>query len=913
MKSPTMSGQRLALSAAGLVVATLVGRMGAPQASGLALYWPAVGVIILWVLLVRSARDYAAFVALTLVILTAVPVATGVAPAQAFVLAVANLVAALVTRWVSLALVPVGRRLGFASRARSSPPLPAWEVISRMTVPADVFRLVAATAIGASLSWGIAAVALTLDGSVPSFVEGCVWVVRTLANVLMIAGTGLALVARRGDSRRYPVSDLVMAYVATTALAVIAYLLSPFVPLVLIVLLPLFWSGVRCSPSAAAVHALFTVLVVGGLGWYSEGLALGDDFDPVSWSLQINQAMIVAYLIALVMATGVNEFVRLNDQLTSIAATAETRAVQLRTVNQTIPDALIIVDRAGVATPLNAAGEQFVTTGRDGLTRLVREPHGHHDAAAREETPSARALRGETVRGHRFLHVDRAGTEQAFELTAAPLVAEGGGEPERALLLIRDVSEHHRVLSELEVLAESDPLTGLLNRRRFDREIARHYDLHRLEGTGSGVLVLDLDGFKEINDTFGHSVGDKVLTEVSWILTSTTDPSDFVTRFGGDEFAILIPGADRDRLQALAATLIERIRGYAHTLDGAGRALSASIGGVTFDAADDEGTAPLLLADKLMYDVKNSGRDGFLIVGHCREDRNHTRTPAEWKTLVERAVENDELVLHLQPIIDVDSHAVIGAEVLVRLLDGGELVSPSEFVPVAERAGIAVLLDRWVVRAAVAMAARLRAVDPGFCVWINCSAQSIGNAEIERTLHTSLVEHGVPASAVVIELTETAQIDDVPTAKAQAQRLRAAGVRLAIDDFGTGFGSFIYLKHLLFDYVKVNGEFITAMDTSATDRTIVRSIVDLAGQLQMQVVAENVESDAVMDLVRVEKIHLAQGFGIGRPCPEGEFVARHLDGGGGEAGAGVRAGAGAGVGGREMGSVGGDGPGAYRG
>lgn len=507
------------------------------------------------------------------------------------------------------------------------------------------------------------------------------------------------------------------------------------------------------------------------------------------------------------------------------------------------------------------------------------------------------------MRAHRFLHRDATGAELAFELTASPLLEDGSDEPAGALLLIRDVTEHHRVLRELEVLAESDPLTGLVNRRRFDREIARHYEIHRQGGQGSGVLVLDLDGFKEINDTFGHSEGDKVLKDVAWILTSTTGSGDVVTRLGGDEFAILIPGADRDQLRAMAETLIDRMRAYAQSLDGAGRALSASIGGVTFEAADDEGAAPLLLADQLMYDVKSSGRDGFLIVGQCNDPQSRARTPAEWKARVERAIDDDELLLHLQPITDVESGSVVGAEVLVRLPEAGSLISPSEFVPVAERAGIAVLLDRWVVREAIAMTARMRAVDPRFTVWINISAQSIGSDELERTLLTSLDRHDVPASAVVLELTETAQIDDVPGARAQARRLRAAGLRLAIDDFGTGFGSFLYLKHLLFDYVKIDGEFVTTMDTSSTDCTIVRSIVGLAGQLDMQVVAENVETETVMEMVRTEDIHLAQGFGIGRPCPESEFVERYL--GGDVAGVGVGAGVGAGIGagGAELGGL----------
>ena len=176
------------------------------------------------------------------------------------------------------------------------------------------------------------------------------------------------------------------------------------------------------------------------------------------------------------------------------------------------------------------------------------------------------------------------------------------------------------------------------------------------------------------------------------------------------------------------------------------------------------------------------------------------------------------------------------------------------------------------------MIARLRELDEDLSIWINFSAHSIGSTDLERVLFEESDARGVPPSAVVLELTETAKLDEVAAARTYAKRVRDRGFRLAIDDFGTGFGSLLYMKIMLFDYVKIDGEFIANLDSSATDRAIVRSLVDLAGKLGMDVVAEHVGSDAVLDVVRDEGIHLAQGFGIGRPYPEAEFVRRFLQG-----------------------------------
>ena len=863
---------RITAFAIAVTAAAGVGRVGFYQESGLALYWPAAGVIVLWALTIRSRIEYVAFVALTMVILSILNLRTGFELSEALLLSLSNVALGLITRWTSLALVPLGRRFGLRAAVPSSDR--SHTIIARMAVTYDVFRLFGAAFVGASLAWGVTALGLIADGRSPTFVDGAVWVVRSLASVMLITSTGLALMHRPGYRRETKAVDTIFAFALTIVFAAIAQVMSPYLPLAMMILIPLFWSGVRSTTSVAALHAVFTTVTLLAMVAGTRGAVFGLEYSTLALSARLHLMVILTFLISLVVATAVNEFVRLNADLTALADTAGRRETALRTVTETIPDALLTVDQHGRATPLNTSGTTFVRADGEGHLQLVSWP-GHRPAEQPDLTPSARALRGETVVAEPFIFTDRSGTQRTFELTAAPLLPEESEDSERALLLIRDVSENHRFLSELERLANSDPLTGLPNRRRFDKALAEHI---ADQGPTGGVLVFDLDGFKNINDTFGHAFGDGVLIDIAGILTDTTDDADVLTRLGGDEFAILVPDGDRERLESLATALVDRTREYSRTLDGAGRELSVSVGGVTIASAMARGVAPLVAADRLMYDVKYSGRDNIVILGDHDAPEDRITSPYEWKVRLEKALLGDDLQLHLQPILDVESGRIVGAEALVRLLDDGRVVPPSQFVPIAERSGIITQMDIWVVREAIRMIARLRELDEDLSIWINFSAHSIGSTDLERVLFEESDARGVPPSAVVLELTETAKLDEVAAARTYAKRVRDRGFRLAIDDFGTGFGSLLYMKIMLFDYVKIDGEFIANLDSSATDRAIVRSLVDLAGKLGMDVVAEHVGSDAVLDVVRDEGIHLAQGFGIGRPYPEAEFVRRFLQG-----------------------------------
>ena len=469
------------------------------------------------------------------------------------------------------------------------------------------------------------------------------------------------------------------------------------------------------------------------------------------------------------------------------------------------------------------------------------------------------------------------GTESHVSLTSRVLRSPEGS-PDAILVNVVDFSEQRRYEERLTFLADHDPLTGLLNRRRFDEVLDTALRRASLLGQPGALLLLDLDHFKEVNDTMGHGVGDELIVGVARLLERSLRTNDHVARVGGDEFAVLLVGADPAAARTVAANLVDAVRQHVGTLDGVRRRVTASVGVATFEDAAEQGIDLLALADMLLYDAKDAGRDQFAVLASTSTP-SRTGARLEVKGRIEAALEHDGFQLFLQPLLDLRSNRVIGAEALLRLADGGPPLSPGRFVRVAERTGLAPALDRWVVRHAVAMLSRLHEHVPGFTLEVNLSAHSIGDVRVEQELVDALARHDVPPSSIVIEATETAAVADVPVAKAFAQRLAELGTRVAIDDFGAGFGSFYYLKHLPFDVVKIDGEFVAECNRSAVDRAILASIVGIARDLGKETVAEFVAEREVLEIVRDLGVDYAQGYHIGEPVPYEEFLARHLPGG----------------------------------
>jgi len=470
-----------------------------------------------------------------------------------------------------------------------------------------------------------------------------------------------------------------------------------------------------------------------------------------------------------------------------------------------------------------------------------------------------------------------------YVLVSSRRLDRANGDEDLLMVNVVDVSDRRRYEIRLAHLADHDALTGLANRRLFDHELARHLERCERYGPTGALLLLDLDNFKEVNDTLGHGVGDQLIISAASLLRTGVRSTDIVARLGGDEFAILLPEADREEAETVAKMVVERIREFTATLEGTRRRVTASVGVVTLKAAQEHSTDILALADMTMYDAKDAGRDGYVVLDELDFHQPRSGARLEWRARIEEALEQDNFTLHLQPILDLSTGAVRSAEALLRLSDSDELVLPSRFLYIAERTGLAPALDCWVVEKSVSMLAELRRHSPDFQLEVNLSGHSIGNPRIEETIGGALARHEVDPAALILEITETAAVADVELARQFAERITTLGCRFALDDFGAGFGSFYYLKHLLFDYVKIDGEFVANCHRSGVDRSIMRSIVGIARDLGKKTVAEFVSDEAILEVVREEGVDMAQGYLVGEPVPYDEFVARFLKNGAGSA------------------------------
>jgi diguanylate cyclase (GGDEF)-like protein/PAS domain S-box-containing protein len=431
----------------------------------------------------------------------------------------------------------------------------------------------------------------------------------------------------------------------------------------------------------------------------------------------------------------------------------------------------------------------------------------------------------------------------------------------------QDVTRQRENEEQLRHLADHDSLTGLINRRclleQLDREVARNRQL----GGESATLVIDLDHFKHVNDTLGHAVGDHLIARIADLLRERIGPGDVLARLGGDEFGIFLSGVDESTATATAETLLATIRDHA-VVASPERTLrmTASIGIAILDGAPVlSGEELLAAADIATYRAKEGGRDRFHLQGPA--DESDMRTRLSWSERVRDALEHDRFVLHAQPILDLRSGEVARHELLLRMFDRNELIMPSAFLHVAEEFGSIKSVDRWVIGKAIELVQERSELGEPITLEINLSGTSVTDDEVLAFIEDELARSSIDPSSLIFEVTETAAIRSIAKARQFASRVEDLGCAFALDDFGTGFGSFYYLKHLPFDYLKIDGDFIRDLPNSPTDQLTVRAIVEIAKGMGKRTIAEFVESEASLELLRGYGVDFAQGFHIGRPAP----------------------------------------------
>ena len=551
----------------------------------------------------------------------------------------------------------------------------------------------------------------------------------------------------------------------------------------------------------------------------------------------------------------------------------ETERAQV-TLNS-IGDGVISTDIAGNITFLNPAA--CMMTGwslQEAAGRPMAEVFRIRDTTSGRATPDP-MLRA--VEQDRTVHlpgncllVRRDGVEIPIDDAVSP-IHNRQGRATGAVMVFRDVSMARAMSLEMSHSAEHDFLTGLPNRMLLNDRIHQAISLVPRHQKQVVVLFLDLDGFKHINDSLGHPIGDKLLQSVSRRLVHCVRNSDTVSRQGGDEFVVLLSEADQWEDAALIARRMLRAVAEPHSVDQHELHVTTSIGVSIYP--DDGLDAETLIknADTAMYQAKENGRQGYQFFKPAMNVRAVERQSIEES--LRRALERQEFVLHYQPKINVMTGEIVGAEALIRWPHPTRgFISPSRFIPIAEDSGLIRPIGNWVLRGACNQArAWADAGLPVGTMAVNVSAIELRDENFLEGFYRILSETRMDPRCLELELTESVLMKHAESAASILQTLREQGVQVAIDDFGTGYSSLSYLRKFPIDALKIDQSFVSQVTSTADDRSIVTAVISMARSLNLRVVAEGVETLDQLEFLRAHDCQEAQGFYFSSPVAPQEF------------------------------------------
>jgi diguanylate cyclase (GGDEF)-like protein/PAS domain S-box-containing protein len=539
-----------------------------------------------------------------------------------------------------------------------------------------------------------------------------------------------------------------------------------------------------------------------------------------------------------------------------------------------IGDAVICTDVTGNITFVNVVAEKMTGwSWQEANGRPMPEVFRILDASSREATPNRMEL---AIGENRTVYLPsncilarRDGSEIPIEDSASP-IRDRDGNGTGAVIVFRDVSAARATARQITHSAEHDFLTGLPNRLLLSDRIGQAISLAPRHKNKIAVLFLDLDGFKHINDSLGHSFGDKLLQSVARRLVDCVRESDTVSRQGGDEFVVLLSDAEQWEDAASTAKRLLRTVAEAHLVDGHVLHITTSIGVSVYP--DDGLDAETLIknADTAMYHAKENGRDCYQFFAPAMNIRAVERQFIE--AGLRSALERHEFMLHYQPKIDLRTRTIIGAEALLRWEHPTRgLIPPAKFIPVAEDCGLILPIGAWVFREACRQArAWADAELPVMTMAVNVSALEFRNENFLQGLFAMLSETGLDPRSLEVELTESVLMKHAESAASILQALRLRGVKVAIDDFGTGYSSLNYLRKFPLDALKIDQSFIRQISTGE-DTAIVTAVIAMARSLKLRVIAEGVETLEEAKFLRAHQCEEAQGYYFSRPVPPEQF------------------------------------------
>jgi len=562
------------------------------------------------------------------------------------------------------------------------------------------------------------------------------------------------------------------------------------------------------------------------------------------------------------------------ERAANAEALFEEKERALVTLNS-IGDAVISTNEWCRVTYLNAAAERLTGWfGADAKGRPFEEVFRIIDATTREvvTNPMALAIRENRTVGltANSLLIRRDGAEAAIEDSAAP-IHDRRGQVTGAVMVFHDVTATRALSQRMSYLAQHDSLTELPNRIVLNDRLIQAMSLARRRQQKLAVLFLDIDRFKHINDSLGHTIGDRLLQSVAQRLLECVRSSDTVSRQGGDEFVILLPEVAHVQDVSIAADKILHALRVPHRIDKHDVHITASIGMVTYPEDGEDADTLLRNADFAMYQAKDGGRDNAQFFLTDMNVRALERQSLE--NGLRHALERKEFVLYYQPKMDLESGTIVGVEALIRWRHPQRgLVPPALFIPIAEECGFIVPIGRWVLREACLQGrAWQEAGLPPMRVSVNISAVELRAKDFVAGVRAVLKETGLSPSCLELELTETFLMEDSDCTGEVLDALKGMGVQLALDDFGTGYSSLTYLQRFPIDALKIDQSFVRDLTTDVEDASIVSAVINMAKSLHMRVIAEGVETREQLEFLQEQRCPEAQGHYFSRPVAAEEI------------------------------------------
>jgi diguanylate cyclase (GGDEF)-like protein/PAS domain S-box-containing protein len=441
------------------------------------------------------------------------------------------------------------------------------------------------------------------------------------------------------------------------------------------------------------------------------------------------------------------------------------------------------------------------------------------------------------------------------------------------IFIYSDISKRKQVEENLSYMASHDNLTGLFNRREFENRAERVISAIQQDGGKHALCFLDLDQFKVVNDTCGHTAGDELLRQLSNALKKIVRRSDTFARIGGDEFGLLMVNCSLGEAERAANKILGEVENFQFSWENQQFRIGVSIGLVGITDATDHLTELLKRADAACYMAKDLGRNRIHVYREDDAELAHRHGQMQWVTRINQALKENRFTLYAQKIVSLSNDAKQHYEILIRMIDtDGTIIPPGAYLPAAERYDLIDKIDSWVINNVFTlMTSHREFVQQIDFISINLSGQSVTNLDFLRTVIDKIENYAIDAEKICFEITETAAISNLNVATSFITELAKLGCKFALDDFGSGLSSFGYLKNLPVNYLKIDGMFVKDMVTDPIDHAMVKSINDIGHVMGMKTIAEFVENDSIRDLLAEIGVDYVQGYGIEKPLPVSEI------------------------------------------